>query len=281
MENTFVALDFETATNLHSSACEIGLIKVKDGNIVDKYYSLIKPPDNSYLKVNILVHGITPGQTENAPYFHEVWPNIKAFIGDCYLIAHNLSFDSSVLNKSLEYYGIENPCYRGICTYNIFGASLTETCQAYDIERLYHNALIDAEACALIFLNFLNGVKPDFSKAQPEKKVNLFDFSGHDRIHGACLKPDFENGDSKCPFFKKKVVITGVFSKISRQDLAQLLKEKGADLDTGVTKNTNFIISGIEPGPSKIRKFETLKTEGHDIQLVSEDKFLEMIEYHT
>lgn len=281
MENTFVAFDFETATNLHSSACEIGLVKVKDGTIIDKYHSLIKPPNNFYLKVNILVHGISPDKTENAPNFNEIWPNIKAFIGDNYLIAHNLSFDSSVLNSTLEFYKIEIPNYNGICTYKIFGASLTETCQAYNIDRQYHNALIDAEVCALLFLNVLSGNKPDFSKAQPVKKVNPFDFSSHDRIHGACLKPDFENGDCHCPFFKKKVVITGVFSKISRQDLAQLLKEKGADLDTGVTKNTNFIISGIEPGPSKIRKYETLKTEGHDIQLVSEDKFFEMIGYSS
>jgi len=277
MENSFVALDFETATNSPASACEIGLVKVKDGSIVDKFYSLIKPPDNSYSKVNILVHGITSDRTENAPNFDEIWPNIKEFIGDNFLVAHNLSFDSSILSKTSEFYDIQIPNYRGICTYKIFGTSLTEICQAFCIERLYHNALIDAEVCALVFLNHLNGIKPDFSKVIVSKKTNLFDFSGHERIHGDCLKPDFDNGDAGCPFYKKKVVITGVFSKISRQEIAELLKEKGADIDRGVTAKTNYLISGTDPGPSKIRKFETLKMEGSDIHLVSEDDFLVMI----
>ena len=36
MSQSFVALDFETANSSHSSACEIGLVKVKDGIIVDR-----------------------------------------------------------------------------------------------------------------------------------------------------------------------------------------------------------------------------------------------------
>lgn len=277
MDNSFVALDFETANNSHASACEIGLIKVKDGNIVDNFYTLIKPPENYYSKVNILVHGITPDQTVNAPYFNEIWPEIKEFIGDNFLVAHNLSFDSSILHKTAEFYDIQIPNYQGVCTYKIYGTSLTETCQSFGIERLYHNALIDAEVCALVFLNYLNGIQQDFSKCKSSNKKNPFDFSGHERIHGDCLKPDFEHGDVKCPFFKKKVVITGVFSKISRPEIAELLKEKGADIDTGVTPKTNYIISGTDPGPSKIRKFETLRNGGADIHLVSEDDFLIMI----
>lgn len=277
MTNTFVALDFETANSSHTSACEIGLVKVENGIIVDKFYSLIKPPNNEYAKVNILIHGITSDMTENSPTFDEIWPYVKEFIGDNIIVAHNKSFDLSIICQTLEYYSLEIPKFTTECTYEIFGTSLTEVCLAFRIERLYHNALIDAEVCATIYINHLNNIKPDFSIVNISKKSNLFDFTGHERIQGDCLKPDFENGDTECPFFKKKVVITGVFSKISRQQIAQLLKEKGADLDTGVTEKTNYIISGMDPGPSKIRKFETLKKGGFDINLVSENDFLEMI----
>jgi DNA polymerase-3 subunit epsilon len=128
-------------------------------------------------------------------------------------------------------------------------------------------------------LNHLKGIVPDYSKSNTfHKRTNVFDFTGHDKIGGNFLKPDFEHGDLNCPFFKQKVVITGVFEKITRQEIAQLLKEKGADIDTIVSDKTNYIISGVDPGPSKIRKFEALKIKGHDIKLLSESDFLYIIQ---
>jgi DNA polymerase-3 subunit epsilon len=282
MSHSFVALDFETANSSHSSACEIGLVKVKDGIIVDKFYSLIKPPENNYAKANILIHGINSEQTTDSPCFHEIWPRIKEFIGDNLIVAHNISFDATILYHTLNYYKIESPEYQGACTFEIYGCSLSEICQAFEIERQYHNALIDAEACALIYLNHLNGIVPDYSKSNTfHKRNNVFDFSGHEKIGSTFLKPDFEHGDSNCPFYRRKIVITGVFENITRQEIAQLLKEKGADIDTNVTEKTDFIISGVDPGPSKIRKFEMLKTKGHDIKLLSETDFLNIIQNYN
>ena len=47
MDN-FVAIDFETANFAQSSVCSVGLVIVKDGEIVDNYYSLIRPLPNYY-----------------------------------------------------------------------------------------------------------------------------------------------------------------------------------------------------------------------------------------
>ena len=281
MTNTFVAIDFETSNSSHTSACEIGLVKVEHGLMTEKFHSLIKPPNNEYLRQNTLINGITPDMTENSPPFNELWPDIEKFIGENLLVAHNISTDLSILRQSLAFYSLKTPQYSTDCTYQIFGASLSDMCQAFGIDRLYHNALIDAEACAIIYLNYLNRIPPDMTKINASKKSNLFDFTGHERIKGESLKPYFDNGDPNCPFFKKKVVITGVFSKISRQEIAKILKEKGADVDTSVTDKTNYIISGIEPGPSKIRKFEILKRSGHDINLLSETDFIDAIKDST
>ena len=279
MSQSFVALDFETANSSHSSACEIGLVKVKDGIIVDKFYSLIKPPENNYAKANILIHGINSEQTKDSPRFDEIWPKIKEFIGDNLIVAHNISYDANILYHTLDFYSIDAPQYEGACTYEIYGISLSEVCHVFEINRPYHNALIDAEACAMIYLKHLNGICPDFSKSNTfHKRTNVFDFSGHDKIESNFLKPDFEHGDSNCPFFKRKVVITGVFEKITRKEVAQILKEKGADIDTCVNNKTDFLISGVDPGPSKIRKAEALKLEGHDIKILSETDFLTVIQ---
>ena len=47
MEN-FVAIDFETANGKRSSVCSVGIVVVRDGEITDKYYSLIRPIPNYY-----------------------------------------------------------------------------------------------------------------------------------------------------------------------------------------------------------------------------------------
>ena len=42
----FAAIDFETANSERSSVCSVGVVIVRDGEIVDSFYSLIKPePD--------------------------------------------------------------------------------------------------------------------------------------------------------------------------------------------------------------------------------------------
>lgn len=203
---SFVAVDFETANSKFlSSACEIGMVKVKKGQIIDKFHSLIRPPEDDYSIANTLIHGITSEQTKNSPTFAEVWPKIKSFIGNNLLVAHNISADLNILAKCLEYYGLDNPNYESVCTYKIFGTNLDKLCQAYSIDRLYHNSLIDAEACAKIYLNYIHDIKPDFLKTDNIKhKSNLFDFTGHERIDSGYLKPDFEKVIVNARFLNRK-----------------------------------------------------------------------------
>ena len=44
----FAAIDFETANYDRSSVCSVGVVIVRDGEIVDKFYSLIQPEPNYY-----------------------------------------------------------------------------------------------------------------------------------------------------------------------------------------------------------------------------------------
>ena len=79
MKNTsFVALDFETATN-NRMACQIGIVVVKDGIIVERVSKLIQPPFNQYDAGTIAVHHITPDMTEDSPTFDVVWNDIQHY----------------------------------------------------------------------------------------------------------------------------------------------------------------------------------------------------------
>ena len=44
----FAAIDFETANNERTSVCSVGVVIVRDGEIVDTFYSLIQPEPNYY-----------------------------------------------------------------------------------------------------------------------------------------------------------------------------------------------------------------------------------------
>ena len=72
MQN-FVAIDFETANFKPSSVCSVGICIVKDGEIVDNYYSLIRPVPNYYNQRCQDVHGLGPSDTNDAPEFPEAW----------------------------------------------------------------------------------------------------------------------------------------------------------------------------------------------------------------
>ena len=93
----FAAIDFETANNERTSVCSVGVVIVRDGEIVDTFYSLIQPEPNYYNYWCTQVHGLTRRDTEEAPVFPVVWKQIEPLIEGLPLVAHNKAFDESCL----------------------------------------------------------------------------------------------------------------------------------------------------------------------------------------
>ena len=65
----FAAIDFETANNERSSICSVGVVIVRNGQIVDKIYRLIRPTPNYYSYFNTRVHGLTREDTKTGAFF--------------------------------------------------------------------------------------------------------------------------------------------------------------------------------------------------------------------
>lgn len=213
-----------------------------------------------------------------SPFFSEIWNQIGLNNNNSLLIAHNAIFDIDCLYKTLSFYKLKTPEFNYKCTFKLTGLSLTCACQAYDITLCHHHdALIDAKACAEIYLKIIKGEKPDCTKISSTKEVKKSFFEGHERIKGDLLKPDFENGDPNSPFFNKKVVFTGVLSSIERKEAAKKVKKLGADIDTSITKRTKYVVAGSAPGPSKLKKIENYQKAGCDIQILFEKEFIEML----
>jgi len=274
----FVAIDVETAQSDRRSICQIGLVEVENGVVINETCYLVKPPGNKYDRHNTLIHGINAEITESAPAFIDVWDSVKTLLGNRLIVAHNASFDIDCLTKTLNFYNLEVPDFEIACTYKETGENLEALCQAYDIDiENHHDALCDAKSCAQLYLKILTNVEPDYSRVnRTARKKNAWE--GHASISGDVLKPDLENGNPDSPFYGKKLVITGLFDKIGREEAAIVLKNLGADIDKGVTKKTNFAIVGREAGPSKIKRIEKYNSEGCEIKIVNESEFLSMFD---
>ena len=158
----FVAIDFETATGYRNSACAVGIVTIENGTITDEYHALIQPPQNEYWGQNIAVHGITSSHTRNAPLFPAVYPEIRRRLRGKTVVAHNESFDRSVLKRTMEHYGLSYAelaiADKWECTLRIFRAkgfqpaTLNACCSHFGISLNHHEALSDARGCALLFL---------------------------------------------------------------------------------------------------------------------------------
>lgn len=155
MDNTFTAIDFETAQGKRNSICQIGLVRVEAGQITRQINKLVCPPDNLYFYRNTAIHGITAADTCTSPTFDAVWQEIKPYIQHQTVVAHNGAFDFSCLRHTLDYYQLEQPEYQQKCTYKIFGKGLSVLCQQYNIPLNHHDALSDARACAALYQLYL------------------------------------------------------------------------------------------------------------------------------
>ncbi len=149
----FTAIDFETAQGYRHTICQVGLVRVENGKVVEKLNILVQPPDNYYWqRFTDEIHGIGPEMTLNAPTFDRIWHLIKPYIDGQHIVAHNITFDAGCLQTTLEYYGLPVPDFTRHCTMRIFGGGLADNCKEHDIELNHHDALSDAMACARLFL---------------------------------------------------------------------------------------------------------------------------------
>ncbi len=159
----FTAIDFETANASSASACAVGLVRVRGGEVVARTGWLIRPPAglDHFAPVNVSIHGIRPADVADAPTWDEQLDRLCAFAGSDVLLAHNAGFDMSVLRRACATTGVETPPYRYACTVQI--ARATYRLASYRLPLAaaaagftgfrHHDAVADAEACAHIAMD--------------------------------------------------------------------------------------------------------------------------------
>jgi len=172
IDNTeFSVIDVET-TGLSAKTnrvIEIGLVKVRNYKIVERYETLINP--GSYIPGFISqLTGITDDDVANAPFFSDIVEDLKQFIGETIISGHNLSFDSSFIKYEFFRNG-EEPLYNEqVCTLklarrifpNLKSKSLSSVTKHLKLRnKSAHRALGDAEVTARILIKIIKQLKKE------------------------------------------------------------------------------------------------------------------------
>ena len=69
-----------------------------------------------------------------------------------------------------------------------------------------------------------------------------------------------------------RIVISGVFEKISRTDLKKLIESNGGKVVSSISAKTSYLVAGENMGPSKLQKATSL-----GVRILTEKEFLDKI----
>ena len=113
----YVTVDFETANRISgASACQVALVKVAGGEVVDTLCTYLRPPEEYIVFEFSHIHGIDRGDIEDAPSWFDIADDIVDFVGDRPVYAHNATFDASVWRGLDRYYYTGTYPERFYCT---------------------------------------------------------------------------------------------------------------------------------------------------------------------
>jgi len=164
-EDSYVVFDVETTglSALYNTIIELAAVKVKNGEIIDRFTSFANPHHPLSL-TTIELTGITDNMLKDAPDVEEVLQQFYEWIGDSILVAHNASFDIGFINAGFKKIGlgkVNNPVIDTLelarwLYPELKNHRLNTLCKRFDIELTqHHRAIYDAEATGYLLIRML------------------------------------------------------------------------------------------------------------------------------
>jgi DNA polymerase-3 subunit epsilon len=168
----YVVVDVETTGGKQPQhrITEIGAVKMINGEIVERWSSLINPQRHISKFITKLTC-ISNDMVKDAPLFSEIADSLSQFMQNCVFVAHNVNFDYGFFKQ--EYQRLDlNFVMPKLCTVRemrkhfpgLKSYSLGNLCETFDISlENHHRALCDAEAAAAL-LKMIHQQKIDTGK---------------------------------------------------------------------------------------------------------------------
>lgn len=304
----FLTIDFEVANRYEYSPCAVSIYEFSNGKINKLLSTLINPGEAFFDPMLVNLHGITEEMVKDAPDVQSVMNEICNIIPDKFLFAHNAGYDISKIIKGCTLYNINIPHFEYADTLmlakrtwtGLINYKLDTISEFLNIPLQHHNADSDAIACGQIVLNALkehnvNDLDTLLDKINYQKGYyNNSLISAHSKSknkHYGTKISDYEkikniviNTDADTSIAGKYFVFTGALD-IKRADAMKLVADRGGIPEGNVTKNTNYLVVGRDDygnfktgtKSNKMLKAEQLIEKGQDLEIITEDDFLDMI----
>ena len=190
LDNEYVVFDFET-TGFNAaggdSIIEIGAVKLKGGEIIEKYDKLIKPPNPISERITS-VTSITNEMVADCPNEEEAISDFVKWTKDPPMVAHNAKFDTSFLEMAYKKYHlgeykntvIDTLALSRLLDPDVSRHGLSAITKRYGVEfdeESHHRGDYDALATALVFHKMMKKLASIniFKISDLEKLVNKDD----------------------------------------------------------------------------------------------------------
>ena len=101
---TFNAVDVETANADPSSICQVGIVRIRDGEIKEQL-SLLINPEQQFNAANIRLHGIDEAKVRDSKTLSQVAARLRDLLEGTVLVSHT-DFDRVALDGAMRRYGL-------------------------------------------------------------------------------------------------------------------------------------------------------------------------------
>ena len=281
---TFNAIDVETANADRASICQIGIVHVRGGRVVDRWKTLVNPED-WFDPWNVSIHGIDERDVRKSPTLPEVRDELRRRLRGSVLVSHT-SFDRVAFERAMTRYDLEQLQVTWLDSARIVrrawpdrygqrGYGLKNVADDLDVSFAHHDALEDARAAAEIVLHACVATDTDIEGWL--KRVNR-------PIFPSSSESLRREGNAEGALFGESLVFTGALV-IPRREAADMAARAGCNVAANVSKKTTLLVVGTQDRSklkgyeksTKHRKAETLIEKGVEIQILSERDFSELI----
>ena len=291
--NDYVLVDVKTTGRDYyfDEIIEIGLGKVLNNNLIEKFVTLVKPSRPIDEEITEIT-GITSEMLINQPSFRDILPKVKELIGDLPLVAHSVTYERNFLKNAFERYGgsyLENEALDVMR----FAKKLELSNEDYKLSTLAnkynHQYFTNHRSENDILATY--ELYQYIQKKIVNEKIDLIELFKPNR--NAVSYNDFidnlasnEEVDKSNPIYGKSICFTGTLSKMERKKALALVNYLGGIPTDSVTKKTNYLVlgdvdysnarSGVKS--NKYLKAEKLMESGLNIKIISETQFLDLVD---
>jgi len=288
--SNYVVIDIET-TGLDpyfDEIVEIAAIKVENNQVQETFQTLVKPNKKIDDFISELT-GITNEMVEDAPKIQTALLQFLEFLGDAIILGHNVHFDINFLYDNTKLYFEKDLANDFVDTLRLSRRFFRDV-ENHKLITLanyfklstdgYHRALTDC----YITLDLYNKIREyiiieniDLAKRTKMARGGI--------IIGD-ITPTVDAFDENHHLFSKNICFTGKLESMHRREAMQVIVNLGATPQNSVTRKTNFLILGnleyskhsVPDGKSsKLKKAENLILSGQDLEIISENVFLDII----